>query len=137
VDDASLRCHHQGLLHRLATPSLPVKNQAGVLWPGLMRQPTDYAWRRAVGSGTCTPWEVGPVGCDRGSSGIEGGQEEHGEGGRGTCKGRRGRAKPSCRDQVTKRGVEAGLEASMAHVRQDAASGWSLGPDMTCLPCLR
>jgi ethanolamine utilization microcompartment shell protein EutL len=34
-------------------------------------------------------------------------------------------------------GVEAGLEASMAHVRQDAASGWSLGPDMTCLACLR
>jgi hypothetical protein len=33
--------------------------------------------------------------------------------------------------------VEAGLEASMAHVRQDAASGWSLGPDMTWLPCLR
>jgi hypothetical protein len=33
--------------------------------------------------------------------------------------------------------LEAGLEASMAHVRQDAASGWSLGPDMTCLPCLR
>jgi hypothetical protein len=33
--------------------------------------------------------------------------------------------------------IEAGLEASMAHVRQDAASGWSLGPDMTCLPCLR
>jgi hypothetical protein len=32
---------------------------------------------------------------------------------------------------------EVGLEASMAHVRQDAASGWSLGPDMTCLPCLR
>jgi hypothetical protein len=28
---------------------------------------------------------------------------------------------------------KAGLEASMAHVRQDAASGWSLGPDMTCL----
>ena len=28
---------------------------------------------------------------------------------------------------------EAGLEASMAHVRQDAASGWSLGPDMTWL----
>jgi hypothetical protein len=25
----------------------------------------------------------------------------------------------------------------MGHVRQDAASGWSLGPDMTCLPCLR
>jgi hypothetical protein len=38
------------------------------------------------------------VACDRGSSGIEGGQEEHGEGGGGTCKGRRGRAKPSCRD---------------------------------------
>jgi hypothetical protein len=33
--------------------------------------------------------------------------------------------------------VEAGLEASMAHVRQDAASGWSLGPDMTFLPSLR
>jgi hypothetical protein len=33
--------------------------------------------------------------------------------------------------------MEAGLEASMAHVRQDAASGWSRGPDMTCLPCLR
>jgi hypothetical protein len=33
--------------------------------------------------------------------------------------------------------LEAGLEASMAHVRQDAASGWYLGPDMTCLPCLR
>jgi hypothetical protein len=33
--------------------------------------------------------------------------------------------------------MEAGLEASMAHVRQDAASGWSLGPDMTCVPCLR
>jgi hypothetical protein len=33
--------------------------------------------------------------------------------------------------------IEAGLEASMAHVRQDAASGWSLGPDMTCLPSLR
>jgi hypothetical protein len=30
-----------------------------------------------------------------------------------------------------------GLEASMAHVRQDAASGWSLGPDMTCLTSLR
>jgi hypothetical protein len=63
-----------------------------------MTQPTDDAWCRAVGSGTCTPWEVGPVGCDRGSSGIEGGQEEHGEGGGTTCKGRRGRAKPSCRD---------------------------------------
>jgi hypothetical protein len=77
------------------------------------------------------------VGCDRGSSGIEGGQEEHGEGGRGgTCKGRRGRAKASCRDRERQR-HEAGLEASMAHVRQDAASGWSLGPDMTCLPSLR
>jgi hypothetical protein len=40
VDDASLRCHHQGLLHTLATPSLPVKSQAVVLWPGLMTQPT-------------------------------------------------------------------------------------------------
>jgi hypothetical protein len=78
------------------------------------------------------------VGCDRGSSGIEGGQEEHGEGEGGTCKGRRGRAKPSCRDQGIEGGIiKAGLEASMAHVRQDAASGWSLGPDMTCLPCLR
>jgi hypothetical protein len=64
-----------------------------------MGQPTDDAWSRAVGRGTCTPWEVGPVGCDRGSSGIEGGQKEHGEGGWGTCKGRRGRAKPSYRDQ--------------------------------------
>jgi hypothetical protein len=34
-------------------------------------------------------------------------------------------------------GEAGGLESSMAHVRQDAASGWSLGPDMTCLPCLR
>jgi hypothetical protein len=93
------RCHHQGLLQTLATPSLPVKSQAVVLWPGLTRQPTDDAWSRAVGSGTCTPWEVGSVGCDRGSSGIEGGQEEHGEGGGGTYKGRRGRAKASCRDQ--------------------------------------
>jgi hypothetical protein len=77
------------------------------------------------------------VGCDRGSSGIEGGQEAHGEReGGGTCKGSRGRAKPSCRD-LQSEGLEAGLEASMAHVRQDAASGWSLGPDMTCLPCLR
>jgi hypothetical protein len=109
-----------------------------VLWPGLMRQPTYDAWSRAVGSDTCTPWEVGPVGCDRGSSGIEGGQEEHGEGGGGTCKRSRGRAKASYRDPETcKACVEAGLEASMAHVRQDAASGWSLGPDMTCLPCLR
>jgi hypothetical protein len=59
------------------------------------------------------------------------------EGG-GTCKGRRGRAKPSCRDQGKALSEwEAGVEASMAHVRQDAASGWSLGPDMTCLPCLR
>jgi hypothetical protein len=33
--------------------------------------------------------------------------------------------------------AKAGHEASMAHVRQDAASGWSLGPDMTCLTCLR
>jgi hypothetical protein len=33
--------------------------------------------------------------------------------------------------------MEAGLEASMAHARQDAAaSGWSLGPDMTCLTSL-
>jgi hypothetical protein len=87
VDDASLRCHHQGLLHALATPSLPVKSQAVVLWPHLMRQPTDDAWSRAVGSGTCTPWEVGPVGCNRGSSGIEGGQEEHGEGGGARAKG--------------------------------------------------
>jgi hypothetical protein len=101
VDEASLRCHHQGLLQTLATPSLPVKSQAVVLWPRFMRQPTYDAWSRAVGSGTCTPWEVGPVGCDRGSSGIEGGQEEHGEGGRGTCKGRRRRAKPSCRDRET------------------------------------
>jgi hypothetical protein len=77
------------------------------------------------------------VGCDRGSSGIEGGQAEHGEGGGGTCKGSRGRAKPSCRDRELYKYVEAGLEASMAHVRQDAASGWSLGPDMTCLPSLR
>jgi hypothetical protein len=38
------------------------------------------------------------VGCDRGSSGIEGGQEEHGEGGGGTCKGSRRRVKASCRD---------------------------------------
>jgi hypothetical protein len=76
------------------------------------------------------------VGCDRGSSGIEGGQEEHGEEGGGTCKGRRGRAEASCRDRQMLM-TEAGLEASMAHVRQDAASGWSLGPDMTCLPCLR
>jgi hypothetical protein len=44
VDDASLRCHHQGLLQRLATPSLPVKSQAVVLWSSLMRQPT-YALR--------------------------------------------------------------------------------------------
>jgi hypothetical protein len=76
------------------------------------------------------------VGCDRGSSGIEGGQEEHGEGGGGTCKGSRGRAKPSGRDRKTIYN-EAVLEASMAHVRQDAASGWSLGPDMTCLTCLQ
>jgi hypothetical protein len=76
------------------------------------------------------------VGCDRGSSGIEGGQEEHGEGGWGTRKGGRGRAKPSWRDHEPET-LEAGLEASMAHVRQDAASGWSLGPDMTCLPSPR
>jgi hypothetical protein len=76
------------------------------------------------------------VGCDRGSSGIEGGQEEHGEGGGGACKGRRGRAKASGRDRESLK-EEAGLEASMAHVRQHAASGWSLGPDMTCLPSLR
>jgi hypothetical protein len=44
------------------------------------------------------------VGCDRGSSGIEGGQEQHGEGRWGTCKGGRGRAKPSCR--VQENGVE-------------------------------
>jgi hypothetical protein len=137
VDDASLRCHHQGLLYTLATPSLPVKSQAVVLWPRRMRQPTDDACSRAVGSGTCTPREVGPVGCDRGSSGIERGQEEHGEGGGGTCKGSRGRAKPSWRDRQRTGRTEAGFEASMAHVRQDAASGWSLGPDMTCLPCLR
>ena len=136
MDDASLRYHHQGLLQTLANPSLPVKSQAVVLWPGLMTQPTYDAWSRAGGSGTCTPWEVGPVGCDRGSSGIEGGQEEHGEGGGATCKGRRGRAKPSWRDQESVQ-AKAGLEASMAHVRQDAASGWSLGPDMTCLPSLR
>jgi hypothetical protein len=78
------------------------------------------------------------VGCDRGSSGIEGGREEHGEGGGGTCKGKRGRAKASGRDREKPNTLtEAGLEASMGHVRQDAASGWSLGPDMTCLPCLR
>jgi hypothetical protein len=78
------------------------------------------------------------VGCDRGSGGIEGGQQEHGEGGEGTCKGRRGRVKASYRDQdLVNFKNEAGLEASMAHVRQDAASGWSLGPDMTSLTCLR
>jgi hypothetical protein len=54
VDDASLRCHHQGLLQTLATPSLPVKSQAVVLWPGLMTQPTDDACSRAGGSGICT-----------------------------------------------------------------------------------
>jgi hypothetical protein len=53
ADDACLRCLHQGLLHTLATPSLPVKSQAVVLWPGLVTQPTDDAWSRAVGSGTC------------------------------------------------------------------------------------
>jgi hypothetical protein len=74
----------------LAAPSLPVKSQAVVLWPRLMTQPTHDAWSRAVGSGTCTPWEVGPVGCDRGSSGIEGGQEEHGEGGAGHVQGEQG-----------------------------------------------
>jgi hypothetical protein len=42
------------------------------------------------------------VGCDRGSSGIEGEQEEHGEGGGGTCKGSRGRAKASSRDREMK-----------------------------------
>jgi hypothetical protein len=40
VEDASLSCHHQGLLHTLATPSLPLQSQAVVLWPGLMRKPT-------------------------------------------------------------------------------------------------
>jgi hypothetical protein len=80
----------RGLLQTLATPSLPVKSQAVVLWPGLMRQPTYDAWSTAGGSGTCTRWEVGPVGCDRGSSGIEGGQEEHGEGGGGHVQGEQG-----------------------------------------------
>jgi hypothetical protein len=80
------------------------------------------------------------VDCDRGSSGIESGQEEHGERGWGTCKGRRGRAKAPWREQdrvLAYEEAEAGLEASMAHVRQDAASGWSLGPAMPCVPCLR
>jgi hypothetical protein len=140
VDEASLRCHHQGLLHTLATPSLPLtlKSQAVVLWPGLIRQPTYDACSRAVGSGTCTHlgrwglWAATGAAAasraDRRSMERRGGhvQGEEGEG-QGVMPGPRG----------TQRTAEAGLEASMAHVRQDAASGWSLGPDMTCLPCLR
>jgi hypothetical protein len=137
VDDASLRWRHQALVHTLATPSLPLKSQAVVLWPGLMRhsQPTTPgAGRWAAAHAHLGRWGLWTATgaaaasrADRRSMQREGGARARGAGG--------GPSRHVGTERCSER--EAGLEASMAHVRQDAASGWSLGPDMTCLPCLR
>jgi hypothetical protein len=137
VDDASLRCHHQGLAAYAGHPLPPCQEPScsAVAWP----HETANRRRLEQGGGQRHMHTLGGGAC-----GLQQGKQRHRGRTGGAWRGRGGpRARRGGEGQAVMSGpsraptIEAGLEASMAHVCQDAASGWSLGPDMTCLPSLR